>query len=75
MIVDFMPLIFSQPPSGIYSSDSPLEAFCIWIVESFLAPYIEISKKVVVCIDRKAFDNDYPLKSETHIKRGSRAKD
>ena len=66
LVVDFMALIFSQPPSHVYSSKLPLEAFCSWLVSTFLAPYIECSPRVVICIDRKDLDKEYPLKCETH---------
>ena len=66
VVVDFMALIFSQPPSHVYSSTLPLELFCSWLISAFICPYIEGSSKVVVCIDRKELDKDFPLKFETH---------
>ena len=69
IVVDFMALIFSQPPSHVYTAKFPLEAFCSWLVTTFLAPYLEGSPKVVICIDRKDLDKEFPLKCETHKKR------
>ena len=66
IVVDFMPLIFSQPPSQIYTSVSPLEAFCNWLVSTFLTPYLQNSSRVVICIDRKDLEDKYAIKSETH---------
>ena len=66
IVVDFMPLIFSQPPSQIYTAVSPLEAFCNWLVSTFLTPYLQNSSRVVICIDRKDLEDKYAIKSETH---------
>ena len=72
IVVDLMPLIFSQPPSSVYSAPSPLNAYCTWFVESFIAPYIRSASKVVLCIDRKELERIFPLKTEAHKKRNSR---
>ena len=41
VVVDFMALIFSQPPSHVYSSTLPLELFCSWLISAFICPYID----------------------------------
>ena len=69
IVVDFMAIVFSQPPSGVYSAAYPLHSYCSWLVEAWITPYINRSKKVVLCIDRKILDKDFPLKGETHRKR------
>ena len=72
IIVDFMPLIFSQPPAQIYTTQYPLETFCNWLVLSFLTPYLKSSPRVVLCIDRKDLEEDFLLKGETHKMRENR---
>ena len=72
-VVDFMPLIFSQPPSQIYTAVNPLEAFCNWLVSTFLTPYLKISSRVVICIDRKDLENKFAIKSETHRVRKNKS--
>ena len=72
-IVDFMPLIFSQPPSQVYTEKLPLEAFCNWMVSTYIKPYLETSSRVILCIDRKNLEDEYPLKSETHKLRKNRS--
>ena len=61
-----MPLVFSQPPSHVYTAKLPLEAYCYWLVSAFLTPYLKTSERVVFCVDRRDLDKDFPLKSETH---------
>ena len=73
IVVDFMALIFSKPPSHIYAAESPLDEFCTWLVSSMLAPSLIRSSTMVVCIDRKDLDEDYPLKCETHKSRETKA--
>ena len=49
IVVDFMAIVFSQPPSSVYTAGSPLMAYCTWLVETFIEPYLKSSKKVVLC--------------------------
>ena len=74
IVIYFMAIIFSQPPSSIYSATSPLEAYCSWLVESFISPNIECARKVVLCVDRKDLDKTFPLKTETHKIRSGKGK-
>ena len=73
VVVDFMALIFCKPPSYIYASKQPLESFCAWLVSTMIAPSLLQSSTLVLCIDRKALDVDFPLKVETHKKRNAKA--
>ena len=73
ILVDFMALIFRKPPSYIYTAKLPLEAFCFWLVSAMLTPYLLCSPAVVICIDRKALNDDFPLKCETHKSREFKA--
>ena len=74
IIIDFMAFIFTKPPSHIYSAPKPLEEYCCWLVATMLSPLLEKSSTLVVCIDRKDLDNDFPLKCETHKSRKSKVK-
>ena len=69
IVVDIMALIFTQPPSSVFSAPSPLSAFCSWLVEFHIGPLLTSSRKVVLCIDRKELDANFPLKNEVHKKR------
>ena len=73
IVLDFMALVFCKPPSHVYASKLPLEAFCTWLVSTMLTPSLSRSSSVVVCIDRKALDEDFPLKCETHKNRESKS--
>ena len=67
--VDFMPLVFSTPPTSIYKSDKPLEEYCLWLVSTFFSKHLEQSPRLILAIDRVKIQNEFPIKADAHKKR------
>ena len=73
VLVDYMPIAFSEPPSSIYNSKTPLTALSHHIASKFISPNFEIAECLVICVDRRLLQKDFPVKSATQEKRLEKA--
>ena len=69
IFVDLMPSFFSNPPGSIYASQTPFKDFCHWYALTHIAPNFSLANCVVLCVDRKSLQKNFPIKSQTHGKR------